>query len=54
MTPSSSSSASFDTPPLGPHIVIGHDFPTKVTNPVAAMRRGLFAPIEMISTATKG
>jgi SAM-dependent methyltransferase len=41
-------------PPLGPHIVIGHGFPTKVTNPVAAMRRGLFAPIEMISTATKG
>jgi SAM-dependent methyltransferase len=41
-------------PPLGPHIVIGHDFATKVVNLVEAMRRGLLAPTEMISTATGG
>jgi MPBQ/MSBQ methyltransferase len=28
-------------PPLGPHIVIGHDFATKVANLVEAMQRGL-------------
>lgn len=41
-------------PPLGPHIVIGHDFATKVANLVEAMQRGLLAPTEMISTATGG
>lgn len=41
-------------PPLGPHIVIGHDFATKVANLVAAMQRGFLAPTEMISTATEG
>ena len=41
-------------PPLGPHIVIGHDFATKVGNMVAAMRRGILAPTEMISTAVDG
>jgi ubiquinone/menaquinone biosynthesis C-methylase UbiE len=40
--------------PLGPHIVIGPDFETKVANLVAAMQRGLLAPTEMISTATAG
>ena len=41
-------------PPLGPHIVIGQDFATKVANLVAAMQRGFLAPTEMISTATEG
>jgi ubiquinone/menaquinone biosynthesis C-methylase UbiE len=41
-------------PPLGPHIVIGHDFAAKVANLVEAMQRGLLAPTEMISTATGG
>ncbi|MGH3841249.1 MAG: class I SAM-dependent methyltransferase [Pseudonocardiaceae bacterium] len=41
-------------PPLGPHIVIGHDFPTKVANLVEAMQRGLLAPTEMISTCAGG
>jgi hypothetical protein len=41
-------------PPLGPHIVIGHDFATKVANLVEAMQRGLLVPTEMISTATGG
>jgi hypothetical protein len=34
--------------------VIGHDLPTEVTNLIVAMQRGLFAPTEMISTATGG
>jgi len=38
-------------PPLSPHIVIGPDFATKIANVVAAMRRGLLAPTEIISTA---
>lgn len=38
-------------PPLSPHIVIGPDFATKIANVVDAMRRGLLAPTEMISTA---
>jgi SAM-dependent methyltransferase len=42
------------TPPLGPHIVIGHDFATKVANLVEAMQRGILAPTEMISTTTRG
>lgn len=41
-------------PPLGPHIVVGQDFATKVANLVAAMQRGFLAPTEMISTATEG
>lgn len=41
-------------PPLSPHLVIGNDFATKVANLVEAMRRGLLAPTEMISTATDG
>jgi ubiquinone/menaquinone biosynthesis C-methylase UbiE len=38
-------------PPLSPHIVIGPDFATKIANVVAAMRRSLLAPTEIISTA---
>lgn len=40
-------------PPLGPHLVIGDDFATKVANLVEAMQRGILAPTEMISTATE-
>jgi SAM-dependent methyltransferase len=39
-------------PPLGPHLVIGPHFATKVANLVEAMQRGHLAPTEMISTAT--
>jgi hypothetical protein len=31
---------------------MGHDFATKVGNLVEAMRRGLLAPTELISTAS--
>ena len=41
-------------PPLGPHIVLGHDFVTKVANLVAVRQRGLLAPTEMINTAAEG
>ncbi|HET9256792.1 MAG TPA: class I SAM-dependent methyltransferase [Pseudonocardiaceae bacterium] len=40
-------------PPLGPHIVMGPEFATKVSNLVKARRRGLLAPIEIISTAAE-
>lgn len=41
-------------PLLRPHIVIGHDFATKVANLVEAIQRGLLAPTEMISTGCGG
>jgi hypothetical protein len=37
---------------LAGHIVMGHDFATKVGNLVEAMRRGLLAPTELISIAS--
>jgi SAM-dependent methyltransferase len=35
-------------PPLGLHILMGADFPTKVANMIDNLERGLFAPTEMI------
>jgi ubiquinone/menaquinone biosynthesis C-methylase UbiE len=35
-------------PPLGIHILMGHDAPTKVTNILLSLEQGLVSPIEMI------
>ena len=44
----------YRTPPLGPPIVLGPDFATKVANLIAARQRGLLAPTEMINAAAGG
>jgi ubiquinone/menaquinone biosynthesis C-methylase UbiE len=38
-------------PPLGTHIVMGADFPQKLSNVVDALERGAVAPVEMIARA---
>ena len=38
-------------PPLGTHIVMGPDFQQKLANLVAAIERGVVAPVEMIARA---
>jgi hypothetical protein len=35
-------------PPLGLHILMGQDAPTKVANMLAGLEEGLIAPVEMI------
>jgi len=36
-------------PPLGPHISMGADAPTKISNLMAALQNGTVAPVEMIA-----
>lgn len=36
-------------PPLGPHISMGADAPTKIANLRAALQKGVIAPIEIVS-----
>jgi hypothetical protein len=35
-------------PPLGVHILMGQDAPTKVANMISNLEQGLIAPVEII------
>jgi ubiquinone/menaquinone biosynthesis C-methylase UbiE len=38
-------------PPLGLHVIMGDDAPTKIGNMVAAVTEGIIAPVELVCTA---
>ena len=41
-------------PPLGLHLIMGPEAPTKIANMIAAVRAGIIAPVEMICEKSAG